>query len=95
MNELVTYLCDVCINIMEAMSDFMGISYGLLNILLFVILQPLAILSFMLSTFFCIIYHKTDKSLWKVLSIIFVISGFICVLAVVLPVLYTYLFLPW
>lgn len=94
-NEIGTYLCEVCINIMEAMSAASGISYGLINILLFVILQPLAILSFMLSTLFCIIYCNTKKSIYKILTIIFIILGFICIFAIVLPILYTIIFIPW
>lgn len=95
MNELGTYLCDVCINIMQAASDASGISYGLINILFFVILQPLAILSFMVSTFMYIIYHNTEKCIYKNLSIIFVMLGFICIFAVAFPILYTIFFIPW
>lgn len=95
MNEIGTYMCNVCINIMEAMSAASGISYGLINVLLFVILQPLAIFSFMLSTLLYIKYHNTEKSIYKILTIIFVILGFICTLAVMLPLIYTIIFIPW
>lgn len=95
MNELGTYLCEVCINIMQAASNASGLSYGLINILLFVILQPLAILSFMLSTFLSIMYHNTGKNIYKISTVIFTILGFICVFAVVLPMLYVTIFLEW
>ena len=95
MNELGNYLCDVCINIMQAASDASGLSYGLINILFFVILQPLAILSFMISTFMYIAYYNTEKCIYKTLSRIFVILGFICIFAVLFPILYTIIFIPW
>lgn len=95
MNELGNYLCDVCINIMQAASDASGLSYGLINILFFVILQPLAILSFMISTFMYMAYYNTEKCIYKTLSRIFVILGFICIFAVLFPILYTIIFIPW
>lgn len=95
MNEIGNYVCNICINIIEAMSAASGISYGLINILLFVILQPLAILSFMLSTLLYIKYHNTEKSIYKILTIMFVMLGFIYTFAVVLPVIYTVIFIPW
>ena len=95
MNEIGNYICNVCINIMEAMSTASGISYGLINILLFVILQPLAILSFMLSTLLYIKYHNTEKSIYKIITIMFVMLGFVCIFAVVLPLIYTIIFIPW
>ncbi len=95
MNELGNYMCDVCINIMQAMSAVSSISYGLINILLFVILQPLAILFFMLSTICSIMYCNTNKKIYKTLTAIFIILGFICIFAVILPIIYTILFIPW
>lgn len=95
MNELGTYLCDVCINIIQAVSNASGLSYGLINILFFVILQPLAILSFMVSTFMYVIYYNTEKCIYKNLSIIFIMLGFICIFTVLFPILYTIIFIPW
>ena len=48
--NIYNYLCNVCINIMTYLSHETGMSYGLINILLFVILGPLSTLFFMGST---------------------------------------------
>lgn len=37
-------LCNLCIDIMYSMSEVSGLTYGQINVLLFVILQPLLIL---------------------------------------------------
>lgn len=44
LNEIGDTLCNACIEIMKCMSDEYGLSYGLINVLLFVIIQPLCIL---------------------------------------------------
>lgn len=43
-------ICTLCIGIMQCGSSYYGISYGLLNVLLFVIFQPLSILFFFISS---------------------------------------------
>lgn len=85
------YLCDVCINIMREMSRMSGITYGSINILLFVILGPLSTIMFMLSALVKFISFKNIKTQNR-LSITFFIAGAVCVLLVVLPVLYVFLF---
>ena len=38
-------ICDLCIEIMESASATFGVSYGFINVFLFIIMQPLAILA--------------------------------------------------
>jgi hypothetical protein len=45
-------LCNICIVIMKALSRETGMSYGLINILLFVKLGPISTICFMLTTAF-------------------------------------------
>ncbi len=52
-------ICNQCITILENLSDAFGISYGTLNVLLFVIIQPLLIVIFMGTTIYCCV-RKTD-----------------------------------
>lgn len=40
-----TQICNLCIEIMESASATFGVSYGFINVFLFIIMQPLAILS--------------------------------------------------
>lgn len=94
MNEFGTLFCNACIEILQALSDASGISYGLLNVLFFVVLQPMAILSFMLSTAFGINYKSSHK-IYKRLTITFAVLGLVCIWAVVIPLIYAFLFLPW
>ena len=44
LNNIGDILCNICIDIIKCMSCEYGLSYGLINILLFVIIQPLCIL---------------------------------------------------
>lgn len=85
------YLCDVCINIMIEMSKMSGISYGTINILLFVILGPLSTIMFMLSSIIKFLPMKNIK-LQNILSIIFFIIGILCVMLVIIPIFYVFWF---
>lgn len=89
--ELGDHLCDVCINIMIEMSKISGISYGTINILLFVILGPLSTIMFMLCSIIRFLPMKNVK-LQNTLSIISFVVGILCVLLVIIPVLYVILF---
>ena len=60
MNEIGTNICNLCIEIMEIWANELGISYGLLNVLLFIVLQPLLILIFWGTTIYCSI-SKNEK----------------------------------
>ncbi len=82
------YLCNVCINIMEEMSRMSGISYGTINILLFVIFGPLSTLIFMINSFIQLIF----KDKFKVINIILWVIGILLVLAIILPIFYVFIF---
>lgn len=82
------YLCNLCINIMEEMSRMSGISYGTINILLFVVFGPLSTLIFIINSFIQLIF----KNKFKLVNIILCIIGLILVLMIILPVLYVFLF---
>ncbi len=82
------YTCELCINIMEEMSRMSSISYGTLNILLFVIMGPLATLVFMVNSLIQLIF----KDKYKILNIILFILGLVLIAAVVLPVIYVFFF---
>lgn len=91
MNEIMIYgdyLCNLCINIMEEMSRMSGISYGTINILLFVVFGPLSTLIFIINSFIQLIF----KNKFKLVNIILCIIGLILVLMIILPVLYVFLF---
>lgn len=51
--------CNQCITFLEEMSKILGISYGELNVWLFVIIQPALILFFMFA--FIVILKKYNK----------------------------------
>jgi len=64
-HNLGDFICNICILVMEQMSKDLGISYGLLNVLLFIILQPACILTCMLSLALYVKCHKTNKVIFK------------------------------
>jgi len=58
--------CAVCISAMQygvALCESVGISYGLLNVLLFIIIQPLCILLFALAACRNFLKNKTKRNL--------------------------------
>jgi uncharacterized membrane protein len=73
-------LCNICIVIMKALSRETGMSYGLINILLFVILGPISTICFMLTTAFQVWMKK--QPLKKILTWIFAVIGLISVFIV-------------
>ena len=87
MNQLGDLVCEFCVYVMDVISDFSGLSYGLINVLFFIVLQPAAILAFMLSTAFCAAYKSSNKRVYKNATIVFVVLGCICILAVAVPVI--------
>ncbi len=95
MNEIMTfgdYLCNVCINIMEEMSHMSGISYGTINVLLFIILGPLATLIFMINSFIQIVFKNDRSKGMRILNITLWIIGLIIVLSILLPIIYVFIF---
>ena len=79
-------LCNYCIAIMENMSDLTGLSYGLINVLLFVVLGPFSTLCFMGSTATAM-YGKTKFVRFK-LTWILSILGFLAILAILIPTIW-------
>lgn len=63
-------LCDYCILLMERMSDLVGISYGTLNVWLFVVLGPLSTLTFMAASVVAKINWKHAKKISIALDIL-------------------------
>lgn len=93
-NYLGDQFCDICIYVMQYLSEVTGISYGLINILFFIILQPLAIFCFFISTLCAFLYHNTNNRLYKIIGTIFISIGLLSVLLVLIPVIYGFLTMP-
>lgn len=83
-------LCNMCIGVMEHLSYITGMSYGLINILLFVILGPLSTLIFMASS----IIAKIKGNYSKQFSVALDIVGIIIVLSVLIPIFYAFMTMP-
>lgn len=66
-NLIGTQLCNICIDAMKYGCTILGISYGLLNILLFVVIQPLCILLFAIAA---VMYMNFKKSKSKTKHVI-------------------------
>lgn len=79
-------LCNYCIAIMENMSALTGLSYGLINVLLFVVLGPLSTLCFMGATA-AAMYGKT-KFVREKLTWILSILGILTILAILIPTIW-------
>ena len=54
-------ICNYCIQILEVMSKDLGITYGQLNVYLFMVYMPLIIVAFM----FLSIYNYKHKTKWN------------------------------
>lgn len=74
-------ICNYCITILENLSDTLGISYGTLNVVLFVIIQPLLIMIFMGTTIFCCV-RKTDIKTKRYMFLSTIVICMICVVFV-------------
>ncbi len=79
-------LCNICILALENLSDVTGLSYGFLNIMLFVILGPLATLLFMTSAFTLLINTEIKKLQRIVAAILFTI-GLLVILIIAIPII--------
>ena len=84
--------CNLCIVIMENLSHKTGMSYGLINVLLFVILGPLSTLTLFISS----ILFATSKPgkirniiVWSIFGI-----GVCCMLTIIIFVIYGFLTMP-
>lgn len=74
-------ICNHCITILESLSATLGISYGTLNVVLFVIIQPLLIMIFMGTTIFCCV-RKTDIKTKRYMFLGTIVICMICVVFV-------------
>lgn len=83
-------LCNMCIWVMKNLSYITGMSYGLINILLFVILGPLSTLIFMASS----IIAKKKGKYSKQFSVVLDIVGIVIVLSVLIPIFYAFMTMP-
>lgn len=86
MIEVINYFdtaCNFCIAIMWAMRDYTGLTYGTINVLLFIILGPISTILYGISALCGIIkkYSKLSKFLFALATLI--------VLAVCGVILYT------
>lgn len=68
LNLIGTQLCNFCINAMKYGCTVLGISYGLLNILLFVIIQPLCILLFAVAAMMYMNFKKSENKTKRVFA---------------------------
>lgn len=71
-------MCDVCIDIMEYAGAYTGISYGTINVLLFIILGPASTLAFAAATIVSNTMCKHKTAIVVSLSII----GVLCILLI-------------
>lgn len=86
-------LCNFCILILENLSHMTGLSYGFLNILLFVILGPLATLLFMTSALTLLVNTKIKKS-QRIFATILFIMGLLVILMIAIPIIIAFLECP-
>lgn len=89
-NVIGTQLCNFCIDAMKYGCTVLGMSYGLLNILLFVIIQPLCILLFAVASIMYMNFKKSDNKVKRAVAhclfgagVAFtIVDALICVLCV-------------
>ena len=79
-------LCNMCILTLEGLSHVTGLSYGFLNIMLFVILGPLATLLFMTSAFTLLANIGTRKS-QRIFAAILFAMGWLVIFVIALLVI--------
>lgn len=79
-------LCNICILILENLSDITGLSYGFLNIILFVILGPMATLFFMLSAFVSFM-NRTMGKRQRTIAVLFFVLGLLTIYAIIIPII--------
>lgn len=86
-------LCNLCILILEDLSHATGLSYGFLNIMLFVILGPSATLLFMTSALTLLVNTKVRKS-QRIFAAILFAMGLLVMLMIAVPIIYSFLQYP-
>lgn len=78
-NVIGTELCAFCIAVMRLMEDWTDLSYGLINVLLFVILGPLSTITGLIAAFAANTNHKT-------ISKVFIGITIFIILLVIIPI---------
>lgn len=82
--------CNACILIMRHMCVLTGMTYELLNVLLFIILEPMAILAFMASTIIGI-----KKKRWSKSVILLFAVGVLIIIIMAIPIIWAFATFPW
>jgi len=67
-NLLGTQLCNFCIKAMKYGCATLGISYGLLNILLFIVIEPLCILLFAIAAIMYMKFRKSEDKIKRIIA---------------------------
>lgn len=67
-NVLGTQLCNFCIDAMKYGCTVLGVSYGLLNVLLFIIIQPVCILLFAIAAIMYMNFKKSENKTKRVIA---------------------------
>lgn len=80
-------ICNWCIHLMYQMADIFGTTYGFVNVMLFIILEPLAIVLFWFSA--TLFYSKKRGVVRNKVGKFTYIAGILSVIAVILPIIYT------
>lgn len=75
-------ICNWCITVMWQMTSNYNVSYGFINVWLFCIIEPLAILLFMLSAIF--FARKSKRS-----AIVLFVAGIVCIVSILIPIIHT------
>ena len=86
-------LCNMCILILENLSHMTGLSYGFLNIMLFVILGPLATLLFMTSALTLLVNTEIRKS-QRIFATVLFTMGLLVMLMITIPIIIAFLACP-
>lgn len=89
-NQLGTELCNFCIQVMSDLSKSSGLSYGLINILFFVIMGPLSTLCFMGTTIIALSKWKYRKLTIGILGGI----GILLIIGIVAPCIWAFFAFP-
>lgn len=86
-------VCNICILILENLSHMTGLSYGFLNIMLFVIMGPLATLLFMSSAITLFVKTQNIRRQRVIAGVLFIL-GLLIILGIVVPIIIAALNLP-
>ena len=88
-------LCNLCIFILENLSHITGLSYGFINIMLFVVLGPLATVLFLSSSVLLLLDLKKKSASLRLIAKVTFIIGLLIVLFVMTTILVAILEAPF